>query len=372
MRSKDKWVAAGTAGIVGGSFFIAASTLPEWLIVRGTVAALGVIGFLQISQLFYTRRSTRLIRRDLGGPRRGASKVKDDPNRRLPDRAPKGTVAAAEVQSVSDQIQVAVEQIQTVSDQVMSLALAEKARAYAAEAGQATSASADEVEAAISRATGRILSFVQNETRQIEALLALHAALNTRSILPTTRKWAASPDFLTEAARAFLGSEDRTVLECGSGTSTVVLASLAQKRGGHVFALDHEPMFADATRAQLVQHGVADFATVLTAPLVTYELEGATRPFYDLSELGALFAERAGAGLLIVDGPPGANQHLARLPAVPLLHEFMRVRATVLLDDANRDDEREIVRRWVASGLAELVRHDETLEKGMAVLEITG
>ena len=50
--------------------------------------------------------------------------------------------------------------------------------------------------------------------------------------------------------------------------------------------------------------------------------------------------------LLVVDGPPGSTCRLARYPALPVFAEMMNKNACVFLDDANRKEEMEIVRRW--------------------------
>jgi hypothetical protein len=72
-------------------------------------------------------------------------------------------------------------------------------------------------------------------------------------------------------------------------------------------------------------------------------------------------------GLLVIDGPPARLGSLMRYPALPLLHRRLAGDAVVVLDDANRDDEREILRRWgerYPEFDIELLRH----EKGTAVL----
>lgn len=54
--------------------------------------------------------------------------------------------------------------------------------------------------------------------------------------------------------------------------------------------------------------------------------------------------------VLIVDGPPGLTGDWARYPAYPLLREKLRPGAIVLIDDAQRTDERSIVEAWLELG----------------------
>lgn len=176
---------------------------------------------------------------------------------------------------------------------------------------------------------------------QIQALLALERKLSLHDALPPMRGWAGSPDFLLKTAEEALRRKPQTAMECSSGVSTVVLARCLQLNGtGHVYSLENSPEFAIKTRALLEQHGLADWATVLDAPLVTQSTQS---PWYDES---AIPAELTAIDMLVVDGPPASTAPLARYPALPRLHPRMSENCTVMLDDADRSDEVEILRRW--------------------------
>ena len=71
----------------------------------------------------------------------------------------------------------------------------------------------------------------------------------------------------------------RTILECGSGSSTVWFATALAQRGGEgkVVALESNAPYAESTRAELAWHGLQDRATVLHAPLVETPCPGAPR-----------------------------------------------------------------------------------------------
>ena len=51
--------------------------------------------------------------------------------------------------------------------------------------------------------------------------------------------------------------------------------------------------------------------------------------------------------LLIVDGPPGSTPQ-SRYPAIPYFRESLADDYAVILDDANRPEEQEILKRWQA------------------------
>ncbi|MCW5799293.1 MAG: class I SAM-dependent methyltransferase [Nitrospira sp.] len=199
--------------------------------------------------------------------------------------------------------------------------------------------------------------------RQTEALAGLLMELGFTRSLPATRGWAASPDFLRELARHAAQARPHVIAECGSGVSTLILARCAQmNRIGHVYSLEHLAEHAEATRAELARHGLTEWATVLTAPLRSYELHGHSYAWYSTDQLPALELD-----MLVIDGPPIDTGHLARYPAGPLLFEHLSASAVVFLDDADRPDERTILQRW-ADEFPEFKHENRWCEKGCAVL----
>jgi hypothetical protein len=187
----------------------------------------------------------------------------------------------------------------------------------------------------------------QNESRamftQLEAFIGIVDTLQPVLPLPSTRGWAASPDFLRVLLRQVLLEPTEVVVEASSGTSTLVIGYCLKRIGrGHVFSLEHDPVFAEKTRQTVRDHRLEEYVTVLDAPLVEHSVDGASVLWYDLSGLSLA----APIDLLVVDGPPDAVQPMARYPAVPLLKQQLSKHARILLDDGARSDEQEAVRRW--------------------------
>jgi predicted O-methyltransferase YrrM len=180
---------------------------------------------------------------------------------------------------------------------------------------------------------------------QIESLFSIFSTLKPHLPLPTTRGWAASPDLLKEIISLTHRQKPQLVVEASSGVSTLIIAYCLQRLGtGKLISLEHEEKFAQATQNNLSLHGLEDVATVIYAPLVEVEINGSKWLWYDLTKVEIPEA----IDLLIVDGPPGTTQKLARYPAVPLLYEKLSKDAMVLLDDGARSDERQIVEQWMA------------------------
>lgn len=198
---------------------------------------------------------------------------------------------------------------------------------------------------------------------QIQALLALERKLSLPEALPAVRGWAGSPDFLLRIADEIQERKPEVVMECSSGVSTLVVARCLQINGkGHVFSLEHDPEYAGATRKLLDKYGLVEWATVLDAPLVTTHTE---TPWYQEESIPQ---DLESIDMLIVDGPPAAVAPLARFPAVPRLSSRMATTSLIIMDDANRDDETEIVKRWLQM-FPMLSYTDGRCEKGCALLE---
>ena len=179
--------------------------------------------------------------------------------------------------------------------------------------------------------------------RQVEALLALYRDVDPPRSLPALRGWSASPDLLLYLYHLVLKERPRRILECGSGASTVVLAYALKAVGqGQLTSLDHLEHYCAATRAQLCDHGMDSWANVEHAPLAPAEIEGQPWLWYNLDAV-----PEGPIDLVVIDGPPAQTQPNARFPAMPLLRGRLSESAVLVLDDLVREDEQEIVRRWL-------------------------
>ena len=125
--------------------------------------------------------------------------------------------------------------------------------------------------------------------------------------------------------------------------STLVTALALQQNGsGSTVALENGSEFAGETRAHLKSHEVQSHANVVHAPLTRHESGGKEYAWYDISAL----KERGPIDLLIVDGPPALEDPHARFPALPLLWDQLSSNAVILMDDGNRQGEKQVVERW--------------------------
>ncbi len=163
--------------------------------------------------------------------------------------------------------------------------------------------------------------------------------------MPELGDWAISPSTLVWMLDRLSDSSVRTILELGSGSSTIWFATALAERGGEgrVVALESSADYADSTRTELAKHGLQDRAQVLHAPLVDTAVPGReNQSWFDISVLPDL----PPVNLLFVDGPVGATAREARYPAYPLLADRLALGATVVLDDTGRPAEAAIAKAW--------------------------
>jgi predicted O-methyltransferase YrrM len=217
------------------------------------------------------------------------------------------------------------------------------------------------------RTTRLITTSEQSNFAQVEALLELRDLLPPRAPMPAMRGWAAAPTTLVQLIQAVLDRGPELVVECGSGVSSIWVGYALEKLGGgRCVALEHEPQYAEATRRALERHGLSSIVEVRDAPLRPVDVSGETFDWYDQQALEGL----RDAGVVFVDGPPGATGPLARFPAVPLLGPVLSGSgALFVLDDADRPEERDLQERWCA-GYGARVLGESKAEKGWSVLAL--
>lgn len=207
-----------------------------------------------------------------------------------------------------------------------------------------------------------------NEFRQLAAFIELREQIKPVRPLPAFREWAISPDFGLLLCELIDHHKPRIIVEFGGGSSTLICAYRgALVSAPHIYSFDHEPTFAEQTKEQLKKHELTTHADVIFAPLKPSEFfdsNGGRIDWYDEQGLDKL---PNGIDLVIVDGPPSDMAPSARYPALPALREKLSSSCVLVLDDAARPSERNIVERWLVE-FPEFELASPPAEKGAAVL----
>ena len=187
---------------------------------------------------------------------------------------------------------------------------------------------------------------IEGRFRDLEALQHLQHFLDPVAPLPRMGAYALSPQHVLKMVNFILVRRSQVVVEFGSGVSTLISAYCMKKLGdgGHVTSYESDTYHAEVTRSHLRLHGLEAYATVVDAPISPVDLKGEKFQWYGIE--GHPLPENI--DLLFVDGPPRKTCHLARYPALPIAFANLAAEALILLDDADRRDERTIVARWQA------------------------
>ena len=160
--------------------------------------------------------------------------------------------------------------------------------------------------------------------------------------LPYTPNWSAAPDFLALIVDHVLTEKPATIVECGSGMTTLMLARACAINGnGHLYSLENGADYAANTRTAVAEHGLQEYSTVIHAPLIHHSVSDRDYQWYDLADLAVTHID-----MLVIDGPPGFLQKHSRYPALPLLFQRLHAGSAVFMDDAARPDEQELVTMW--------------------------
>lgn len=161
--------------------------------------------------------------------------------------------------------------------------------------------------------------------------------------LPYTPDWSADPDFICLIVEHALQAKPESIVECSSGLTTLVLARCCQlNRKGKVISLENGDEYAEQTQQQLREFGLEEYAQVIHAPLQSHIIDSNDYEWYSLESFPEVLID-----MLVIDGPPGFIQKHSRYPALPLLFEQLSNQGKVFLDDAARDDEKELVALWL-------------------------
>lgn len=184
--------------------------------------------------------------------------------------------------------------------------------------------------------------------------------------LPSGGEWSADDDMMNLLAEIVASHRPEVVVSCGAGLPAMVIArALAQNGSGHLTALEHEAREIEDSRRRLDRLGLADFATVVEAPLGEYDDKNAWYERHVLNDVPW------GIDLLFVDGPPIFAGRTPREPAGAELFPRLSARGIVVLDDGKRAKEKKTLARW-AEAYPEFKQTKLKTERGAVLLRRKG
>lgn len=147
---------------------------------------------------------------------------------------------------------------------------------------------------------------------------------------PIWSDWTISKHLACELASFLERRKPKVVLETGSGVSTLILARYAKQYHAQVHTLEHSAEYAAKTTALLKR-----FGTPLQVPY---------SPLKE-TDYGVFYRTALPKDIefLLIDAPP---VKYGREAVMPLVKPYLVPGATVWLDDAYREHEQAITRKW--------------------------
>lgn len=159
--------------------------------------------------------------------------------------------------------------------------------------------------------------------RQIECFYYLNRKLNLNNHLPCLRGWVASPDILLFLHDFIIKHKPVTILEFGSGVSTLVIASALRQNGsGKLYSIDHDADFAKKTSELISNEKLNKFVDLRVGSLIQWEKAHMNNSnqevlWYNIDSISDI----ENIDLLFVDGPP---KELVGIPGIQLLQLFIK------------------------------------------------
>ncbi len=202
-----------------------------------------------------------------------------------------------------------------------------------------------------------------NIVKQIEGYLGIQLYLLHGQIPPSLHGWPISPDFGCYMIQMIESQHFDLIIEFGSGTSTMLIGSALEniKRRSELneinpyqLAFEHLEKYFKQTNEILAKFNLVNKVNLVHAQLEEQldGFDGNFYKYYDCNEKLSAVAKskKFDRILVIVDGPPALTGKHARYPGIPLiLKHFPQAELDILLDDYERDDEKEVVEKWITA-----------------------
>jgi hypothetical protein len=178
------------------------------------------------------------------------------------------------------------------------------------------------------------------------AMAMMHNLVHAGKYLPFTQ-FSLSPYALATLMNDIVINRRQHIVEFGAGISTILNARLIRKNGlpTTITSVEHDADWLRIVKDTLVEEDLMKYVTFVEAPLVKSARFNHGLAWYNTDILDASLKGKY--DLVLVDGPPTTDK-LDRYPALPYMQGRLSDRFSFYLDDANRDSEQAVLRRWEA------------------------
>ncbi len=184
-------------------------------------------------------------------------------------------------------------------------------------------------------------------TDDIYALGVLQPLLQ-EGYLPYTMS-AMRPVCLATILNDIIINQRKQILEFGSGISTLLIGRLARKNNLtlRVTSIEHDANWAQVLETIILTEQLESFIEIVHAPLQPSSFAIGSNKWYDQNVLDGKTRNKL-FDLVIIDGPPAYEKikQEARYPAGPYIYGKLTENAAIYLDDAEREGEQLILKKW--------------------------
>ncbi|MFB9077346.1 class I SAM-dependent methyltransferase [Flavobacterium procerum] len=159
---------------------------------------------------------------------------------------------------------------------------------------------------------------------------------------------ALRPVCITYILNEIIINQRKMILEFGSGLSTLLMARLIKRNNinAKIYSVEHNQSWAAIIEDYLKKENLLEFVTIIRADLKEIGTSSfGNLNWYDLNAISSVINNEK-FDLIIVDGPPANTEKIkfSRFPAFESLSNNFANDFCLLLDDANREGEKEIIK----------------------------
>lgn len=184
-------------------------------------------------------------------------------------------------------------------------------------------------------------------TYDIFAMQKLNGLLN--DYIPWTSS-SIRPSAIVKVINDILINKRKNIIEFGSGVSTLYIAKILNKNGGHLYSVEHDENWITIIKQMLKKENIDETVTFIHAPMRKSTLSLNNLDWYNEDNLNNVLCNCNKFDLILIDGPLAYNKDhmLSRYPAIPFLINIDKIakESTIILDDIERDGEQIIIKKW--------------------------
>ncbi|EKE19224.1 MAG: hypothetical protein ACD_9C00076G0002 [uncultured bacterium] len=183
-------------------------------------------------------------------------------------------------------------------------------------------------------------NYFKNKTMSIEQQLDLKFPIYWNN-------WPIEEEFARYLIYKVITNRPVNIVELGSGTSSLIILKTLERLGYDytLMSFDSDRSFLEKTKNLLVAENVYDEKKVklVFSDITEFEINGAMYKWYNPRDFKFDFDK---IDLLFVDGPLGSLCKNSRYPAINVMKKYLKKDSVIILHDAKRPEEIEIVNMW--------------------------